>query len=185
MLTVYDLNFRNALIKLGMVYGRKSYSINLPKSELSEKDYFRGVIDGDGSLGLTSNGYPFVSLVTSSEAFAEAYLNFLKGITGKAKNITRNKRDGVFNIAIFKEDAQLLAALLYYPDCLALSRKVEAALKIAEWVRPNTMRKIEFERNRWTLEEDSYILTHTVEESAEFLQRTHKSIKVRLWRIRD
>jgi len=76
MLTVYDLNFRNALIKLDMVYGRKSYSINLPKSELSEKDYFRGVIDGDGSLGLTSNGYPFVSLVTSSEAFAEAYLNF-------------------------------------------------------------------------------------------------------------
>ncbi|MXQ53852.1 LAGLIDADG family homing endonuclease [Shimazuella alba] len=75
VLRVYDHKFREQLIKLGMFYGKKSSLIYPPRSSYSEVDYFRGYIDGDGSLGLTSNGFPYISVVTSCEHIAHAYLN--------------------------------------------------------------------------------------------------------------
>jgi hypothetical protein len=86
-------------------------------------------------------------------------MEFVERIIGKAKTCSRNLRDQVFNIAVFKEDAQRLAAAMYYEGSLALPRKMEKARQVAEWMRPMEMRKVE-NRKRWTSEEDCFVLTH-------------------------
>jgi hypothetical protein len=183
--SVYDKRFRDCLLSLGMPYGKKSAIIAPPTCEYAQIDYFRGILDGDGSLGITGNSFPFVALVTASSALAEVYLSFLSELTGKTKKLALNVRDRIYNITIYKEDAQIVASTLYYDGCLALTRKKQSAQRIQQWQRPDAMRKRDFARKTWLPDEDAYILSHTIEESAEMLNRTQKSIKTRLWRLRD
>lgn len=129
--TVHDLEFRQILVALGMPEGRKSAGIAPPQIRFSKSDYYRRLIDGDGALGLTSQGYPFLTLTTNSKAIADNYLEFISGIIGKVKTTSRNSRDKMFNIAVFKEDAQQLAAVMYYEGSLALPRKMKKAKQIA------------------------------------------------------
>jgi hypothetical protein len=37
---------------IGIPYGKKSETVNPPSNPFSEKDYIRGLIDGDGSIGM-------------------------------------------------------------------------------------------------------------------------------------
>jgi LAGLIDADG DNA endonuclease family protein len=83
--TVYDLAFRQALLALGMPEGRKSDLVKPPGVEFSQPDYYRGIVDADGALGLTSNGYPFLTLTTDSEALANGYMEFVEQIIGKVR----------------------------------------------------------------------------------------------------
>jgi len=150
---------------------------------MSEVDYVRGLVDGDGSLGLTAKGYPFVSLNTSSDAIAAFYIDFLHRVTGRPrKTSSRNKHDDTFNIAVFKEPAQTVSALLYYDGCLALTRKTRAAQAIRAWTRPVGMRFCDSVQ-LWTPEQDAYVLSHSVEDSMSALNRTKQSVDMRLWRL--
>jgi hypothetical protein len=121
--SVYDRSFRETLISIGFPIGRKSQEIVPPTRSFARVDYFRGWLDADGSLGLTSQGLPFLSLTTASYALMEAYVQFIREMTGKQKKPTRNTRDNIFNVTVYKEDARTLAGILYYDDCLALPRK--------------------------------------------------------------
>lgn len=175
---------RTALNDLGLPYGRKSKTIAPPTVEFSRGDYLRGVIDADGSVGYTSEGFPFLSLTTASTAIA-AYLCFYAGkVTGAERSLKRNARDGIYNILYTKENAQLLAADLYYKGCLSLERKQTAADSLGAWVRPAGMR-IAPDRRRWTAHEDRLLLRlNNDAEAAAELGRTEKSCYIRLWRLR-
>ena len=173
--------FTKELNAAGMPYGKKSDIISMPNDAIVI-DYFRGLIDGDGSLGLTAKGFPFVSLVTSSEQSATEYIEFLYSITGKRKTSTRNKRDGVFNIAVYKEDAQALVGVLYYDGCLCIQRRLESAKRVLEWRRPKSM-AVRDTRKPWDAEQDEFILNHDLHESMEKLGRSKKSVVTRLWRL--
>ena len=181
-LRVYAQEFRNELVRLGMSYGKKSETADVPRCEFSQADYFRGIIDGDGSLGFTSGGFPFLSLCTASENLAVAFESFTKQVTGKEKRLNRNSRDSVFNVILFKEDAQAVAATLYDGDCVSISRKKRLSLEIQAWKRPSSMRRV-LRKKFWTEEQDRYVRSHTIEESAFALQRTAQSVKTRLWRL--
>lgn len=61
--SVHDQRFRLSLLELGFPAGRKSERVSVPDVEVSKADYFRGLVDADGSLGLTANGFPFLALV--------------------------------------------------------------------------------------------------------------------------
>lgn len=65
--TVHDRSFREALIAKGLPQGKKSDIISIPDGEFAQVDYYRGIVDADGSLGITAQGIPFVSLMTVSE----------------------------------------------------------------------------------------------------------------------
>ncbi len=184
VLTVCSLQFRENLIRLGMSYGKKSMKLDVPKVRFSEADYFRETVDGDGSLGLTANGFPFLSLCTASVPMAMAFEQFISGITSKRKGVRPNRRDKVFNLCVYKEGAQAVVSVLYYPGCIALLRKTEAAAKVLAWKRPENMRRIDFPKLPWDGEQDRYVLSHTIEESSEALGRTTKSVRIRLWRLR-
>jgi hypothetical protein len=181
--TVSQKEFRDELAELGLPVGRKSSQISPPKAFYHKADYFRGLIDADGSLGLTRQGLPFISMITVSEYIAFAFQLYIAEITGKQKNQQRNIRDKAFNIMVWKEDAQLIVETLYYEGCLAIRRKREKAHPVMEWVRPSSMRRI-VGRRPWTSEEDLYALKLSIDEAMIQLNRSRHSVTVRRDRLR-
>jgi len=182
--TAFDLEFRTALNELGLPYGRKSKIISPPTVPFSEIDYWRGVIDGDGSLGITANQLPLLSLVTTSPFLYKAYTELLFRKIGKIKVNNPNKRDNAYNICILNEDAQKLINELYYPGCLCLDRKLISAGIARAWVRPADMVKKTWAVRKWTPKEDAIALKLPYKKAAEKLGRTEKSVQVRAWRLR-
>jgi hypothetical protein len=173
---------RARLVVAGMPSGAKSKSVRPPPGIFCAVDYFRGYLDGDGSVGTTANDLPFLSFGTGSELMALAIERFLASLTGKRKRVCRNRREGFFNLALFREDAQLVLRMLYYPNALALARKQAAAQKALEWQRPETMRKMA-PRIEWEDEADTVIRVCSIDEAARTLERSRSSIANRRFRL--
>ncbi|MGW4019935.1 LAGLIDADG family homing endonuclease [Streptomyces sp. NPDC005009] len=183
--TLCALAARTRLNELGLPYGRKSQTIEPPQGPFSARDYVRGLIDADGSVGLTGAGFPFVSVTTLSEAIGAYVCSYAQQVTGAERTLKRNTRDGIYNILYTKENAQKLAVDLYYPRSLSLARKQAAASALSGWVRPADMR-IAPQRKRWTEREDHVLLRlNNNAEAASTLGRTEKSCSIRLWRLQN
>ncbi|MFJ2108376.1 hypothetical protein ACIOHH_27705 [Streptomyces microflavus] len=182
--TLCDLEARTRIDGLGLPYGRKSKRITPPRVEFSRRDYLRGIIDADGSIGHTGQGLPFVSLTTASAAVGAYLCRYAKVVTGAARQIGRNARDGVYNVVYTKEAAVQLAEHLYYPGCLSLARKRTAATSLASWERPATMR-VRPPGRRWKPWEDRVLLSLDDDTaSAAELGRSKASCSVRIWRLK-
>ncbi|MEW2296962.1 LAGLIDADG family homing endonuclease [Streptomyces sp. NPDC006743] len=180
-----SLEARTRLNDLGLPYGRKSTSIAPPSGDFSRRDYLRGVIDADGSVGFTGNGFPFVSLTTASTSTATYLCQYVKEITGAERTVKRNTRDSIYNILYTMETAQTLAGHLWYPGCLSLDRKREAADSLTTWTRPSGMRAASRHR-RWSEREDRVLLElKSPLAAAQALGRTENSCSLRLWRLRN
>ncbi|WP_282702991.1 LAGLIDADG family homing endonuclease [Streptomyces sp. CC219B] len=181
--TVCSLEARTKVNELGLPYGPKSKTISPPSGAFSSRDYLRGIIDADGSVGYTKPGLPFISLTTASTDIAAYLCFYARELTGTERNIKRNERDDIYNICYWKEQAQELAADLYYPGCLSLQRKQTAADSLALWVRPAGMKVMT--HRRWKTWEDRVLLEHSDAASAAVeLDRTVQSCSLRLWRLR-
>lgn len=133
-LNIFDQSFRTMLEEFGLAPGKKSSSIRPPDfnaHNLIERDYWRGVIDGDGSLGFTKQGNPFISLVSKSNDLIEPYKDLIK-IHCDFRPITkRNKRDDAYNVTVFRQSPKLIERL-YPPDCLGIDRKIALARSILD-----------------------------------------------------
>lgn len=123
ILEACNLEFRQHLFNSGVPYGKKSLIIRQPQN-ISEIDYYRGLIDADGSVGVSNKGIKFISLTISSESLYKDYKTFLLKRLNFEVNVNRNKRDNIRNVMVTRENAVELAKLLYYKDCLALKRKL-------------------------------------------------------------
>ncbi|MFF3728268.1 LAGLIDADG family homing endonuclease [Streptomyces erythrochromogenes] len=179
-----SLEARSTINELGLPYGHKSMNIRPPRVDFSRRDYLRGIIDADGSVGYTSTGLPFVSLTTASTALGAYLCHYAKKITGAERTIKRNARDGIYNILYTKEAAQSLAAHLYYEGCLGLERKKAKAAEIRGWVRPAGMR-VAPPRRRWSPQDDETLSRlNDPAAAAVALDRTEQSCTMRLWRLR-
>ena len=183
--TVSNLAFRRELIELGLASGRKSATVAPPTPPYSVRDYMRGLIDGDGSVGFTRTGEPFLSFVTASQPLAEFFCAQALTVAGAYRSVNRNTRDGVYNPMVAGEPAVALAAWLYPEGCLALDRKREAAALVAGWRRPAGMRARPVPApRRWTAAEDADVFVGSVREAAARLGRTEKSVTIRRIRLR-
>jgi len=182
-LAIYDLNFRTEINNLGLPYGKKSTIIAPPSARFSEPDYIRGLVDGDGTLGISATGRPFIGLTTASEAIAIFYQEFVRRISNRPCSSKRNARDNIYNIISSTETAQQICAFLYYDGCLALDRKLKAAEQIASWNRPPDVKR-KPPSKRWRQSEDDFIRTHSIQESVASLGRSKKSISIRLLRLK-
>ncbi|MEU9165381.1 hypothetical protein AB0D29_34530 [Streptomyces sp. NPDC048424] len=183
--TVCSLEARSIVNELGIPYGKKSLTIKPPRADFSRPDYLRGIIDADGSLGWTAQGFPYLSLTSASTAVAAYLCHYGKKVTGTERTISRNTRDGVYNVCYYKETAQQLATHFYYDGSLALAHKKANAEAIQAWVRPATMR-IAPPRRRWTSQEDQELLRLNDPVAAGIaLNRTKQSCSVRLWRLQN
>ncbi|MFI8926730.1 hypothetical protein ACIG3E_03455 [Streptomyces sp. NPDC053474] len=180
-----SLEARTRINALGLPYGRKSKDIAPPRVAFCTRDYVRGIVDADGSVGYTSQGWPFVSLTTASTAIAAFFCDYARDLTGADRTIKRNARDSIYNVLYTKEPAQTLAAALYYPGCLSLQRKLDKADSLAAWSRPVGMRVAHTQR-RWTPEEDRRLLRiGDSSTAADYLGRSERSCHMRLWRLRS
>ena len=141
ILAFFDYDFRQELIAIGFPVGKKDTIEAPPSIPFCEIDFMRGLIDGNGSLGLDSRDIPFLSLTTKSDALCVFYLDFMKRHFDVVKTCNRNKRDSIYNIVLLNERAQELAALLYYPACLCIERKRSKAKEVLNWKRPDWMPK--------------------------------------------
>ncbi|NGO48480.1 hypothetical protein G6048_42535 [Streptomyces sp. YC419] len=181
--TLCSLEARTRLNELGLPYGRKSKKITPPRVEFSRRDYLRGVIDADGSVGYTSQGLPFISLTTASTAIVAYLCFYTRKMTGSERSPRRNQRDGIYNIMYITEAAQALTAHLYYPGCLSLKRKQAAADSVANWVRP-TGSKPRPPRIKWTCEMDRILLAApTIAHAAAELNYSQSACQVRRWKL--
>lgn len=180
------LEARLALIAAGLPVGRKSREISPPKAPFAVADYVRGLVDGDGSLGRTSRGWPFISFVTASEQLAQFYVRTLLDVTGARRNPARNRRDDIFNILVTNDPAVAWARWLYYADnVMAIPRKLGAAQAMLDWERPAEMRaRPRCGHRRWTSDEDRLVASLSIKEAAAALQRTEQSVNLRRWRLR-
>jgi hypothetical protein len=182
--TMCRQEFREDIEACGVPVGKKSFVVRPPDVPFSVPDYWRGVVDADGSIGITKAGVPFVSLITVSEAIARAFESFLQTITGKEKHTNRNTRDQAFNIMVTREDAMAVAKTLYPEGCLALDRKAAKAKEVLSWVRPVTVRRRTSRVTDWTPAEDAIILSMTPKEAQLRLGRSRASVSCRLRRLR-
>ncbi|MGW2252719.1 hypothetical protein ACWCXH_21335 [Kitasatospora sp. NPDC001660] len=183
MWTVCAREFREELQALGLPVGPKSEIVVPPNRPFSERDYVRGLIDADGSLGITAKTLPFLSFTTQSDTMAAFFAGYAEQLCGMKRKLARNKRDGIYNILFTREAAVAITAELYYPGCLALPRKQAGAAHVEAWVRPPTM-GIAAPRRSWTTEEDVVLLgAASMELAAGQLGRTLKSCTIRKWRL--
>lgn len=138
-LSIYNKDVINNFIKYGVPAGKKSNIISIPTMSISEQDYWRGMIDGDGSLGFrkSSNSnklHPFISLVISSEELKNNYLNLISRLINKNIKSSRNKRDNVYNIVLSYGSAIKMVSHIYYDGHdISLNRKSMIAEKIKNW----------------------------------------------------
>ena len=184
--TVSDLAFRRELLELGLLTGRKSATVAPPMAPFSARDYLRGLIDGDGSVGFTRTGRPFLSFVTASQPLADFFCAQALDVAGAYRSVNRNARDGVYNPMVAAEPAATLAAWLYVDSCLALERKRQAAALVAAWTRPAGMRARPLAgARRWTAEEDSDVFNGSLREAARRLGRSERSVSMRRVRLRQ
>lgn len=127
VLTLCSRDLGRQLMRLGIPSGKKSTLVAAPTTPYHAQAFWRGVVDGDGSVGF-ANGVPFISLATSSERLANDYKRFLLGTTGRAPTTSVNARDGIWNVMVVRQRARALAAALYQDGALSIERKRAAAL---------------------------------------------------------
>ena len=166
--------FRDRMKSYGFPVGKKDTIVAPPPlGKFSEIDYMRGLIDGDGSLGITQTNCVFLSFVTNSIAIKEYYVNLITRITHKPHFFTKTA-DGTYRVNLNMEEAQYMVKTLYYDDCLSLNRKLEKAKTIINWTRT-------INPSRWTAEEIKYALNNSLEQSATLLNRIKKAISVKVY----
>src|ERR1035437_4749065 len=158
--------------------GKKSETIMPPNCKYSEYDYWRGIIDGDGSIGFRngrSTPTPYISLVTNSGHLAEAFELFLFKETYSKNKSSKNKRDNCYNIVLGGYYVFTFLEKVYYDKCLALDRKLNKAANIlsSNWL--SLTKKRPFSR-----EEDTFLLTLPLSEIMRFSTRDRSVLRTRL-----
>lgn len=133
----YQKEFREFLINKGFPVSNKTELANIPNDSYSIYDFWRGVIDGDGSLGISKalGNKPFLSLCTDAEGIKEGYLGFLKNEFGIIKKSSRNKRDNAYNIMIYGKKVIPIISKLYLENSpsLFIDRKHQKAIEICSY----------------------------------------------------
>lgn len=131
-----DKNFFEFLLNIG-VTPKKSKTIRelkIPKKYFS--DFFRGCIDGDGSISISKhpeskhNQYK-VRLCSASKNFLIWILkNCIDLFKVKGGSISISQKSSVYVLTFAKEDSIKILRLIYKNSSVSLSRKKETALKI-------------------------------------------------------
>jgi len=135
-LSICNQDFLQEINSLGVPIGKKSSIINMPSSIVHKEDYWRGIIDGDGSIGfrkIATKITPYISLITTSDNLIFNYLRYMKDVFEKQFICNRNKRDNAYNFLVESRRAQQICSLLYYDGCFGMQRKINAAKSVKEW----------------------------------------------------
>lgn len=179
--TCHEITLRENLLDQGFPEKNKTKLGKVPIGEYREGAFWRGYIDGDGSIGMTKNNEPFISFTISSKKLKEEYLKFLERKFNVIKILKPNKRDNVYNVTVKNEDAIALGDYIYNEASIKMDRKYNKYLEIKKWKR--SKKKINV--RTWTPKEDEFILNNCLADSMIKLNRSKSSINMRLWRLKQ
>lgn len=183
--TTFSLNIngreaRDFFEARGVTSGKKSDSVVFMGTQFPD-DYVRGLIDGDGSVGWTARGYPFISFITASKAMAEGLSNYIFSVTGVRRVPTVSSRDGAYSLMVTSDAAKLLGSRIYTQKTVSIPRKRQEAESFRSWEPSNY--RFGVKRTSWTSDDDQIVIENTVEIAAQILDRTTSSVKTRKWRL--
>lgn len=179
---VFAQEFRSQLKALGFPIENKHKLAAMPPGA-HPVGFWRGYIDGNGSIGVTNKGLPFISLTTPSDAIAVSFADFLEPIIGYRKKTKPNKRDRVYNLMLTKEVAVAAIERLYSDAEIALPRKLEAAVGVMNWERPAGMRRSS-RSERWSSDDLQFLSTHDLAECIAHFGSTRTATAIVLKRNR-
>jgi transposase len=123
-LTVGSRRLAQRLLSLGRYEGPIDGTL------IQSRDFWRGIVDGDGSLGILASGYAYIGLV-GSRRLLEAFLVFLQE-NGLGARMTIRPDKTIFQVATAGHIAEKIVSLLYENATVALDRKAASAAKIAD-----------------------------------------------------
>lgn len=124
-LRVTSRNLYNGLKRIGIC--DKSLERIPNDIQAQSKDFWRGVVDGDGWLSTTSAACPAVTLI-GGEILIEKFIDFYK-TNLNISHITKRKRKsvGLYEVTLTGKKALSLVDLLYSSPEVYLERKFERA----------------------------------------------------------
>jgi len=182
-LTIYNIKTRRFLSKF-IPAGKKCKTIKPPEAEdfFEKRHYIRGLTDADGSIGITSNNRPFWSLCTSSESVKSFFLKDIIETLNFDKRLNRNKRDNVYNIILYDEDAIEYLKRIYNNASIFSKRKHKLFKEVILWKRTSQKRK--GRKKIWLPYEDKIAMNNSllIEEKMKLLNRSKSSVVTRIWR---
>lgn len=123
-----------SLVRYGIV-PNKSVTATVPQWLVDDKDWWRGVVDGDGWISWTtqSGGYPLIGLCGSHRAVTQ-FQEFAKQITNSSARVIANGTTGnCWRIQFAGSHAVKIVRHLYSGDGVALPRKKALAVAVIEW----------------------------------------------------
>ena len=107
----------------------------------------------------------------------------MKEIVGIEKRLNRNKRDNVYNIVLYAEDAIKFAKYTYDKATIYLNRKYLKFNKILQWERIEPKRI--GRKKIWLSKEDKIVLSNiSLNDKMLILNRSKSSISTRMWRLK-
>ena len=161
----HDKNFLAYCENNGFPKVDKDKNINIPLI-YSEPDFWRGVIDGDGSIGSKKvDNQPFVNLTTNSDYLKESFCDLIQKITKFRPKCNRNKRDNIYNITLHGIKALKILQYIYQDAEIFLLRKYEKYQSVASWQKKNMAG---IKRQLWSKEEEDDLFKLTIQE---FMQK--------------
>lgn len=132
----YAVVFRNRLITNSLVHQglspRKSGNEKLPKFNwIDNPDFFRGLVDGDGAISISTSKSSSIELHNSLE-IVTGFIDFVNKHVVHSKNktptlISTFENGSLYSVGFYGKTAVEILKILYYKDCLAIKRKIESA----------------------------------------------------------
>ena len=134
----------------------KTYTTKVPKKIIGskyEKDFWRGVIDGDGSVW-EGKSSPGISLVGTKE-ICDGFLNFINREGFRTSMRTKKrKNDKSYNMTFSSRDTVNLLEILYKNSTIYLDRKFKRANSLIEKYK----NKIYIKRQKKTMNGDRKVI---------------------------
>lgn len=138
-----DKNFFEFLLELGLTPKKSKTIGKLKIPEIYFQHFFRGCIDGDGSISIST--HPESKYLQYKVRLCSASKNFLdwilelshKHFNIKGGSISKKDKSSVYVLRFGKEDSIKILRMIYSKNVLCLSRKRNIALRIlgkpGEW----------------------------------------------------
>ncbi len=171
---VCNYALRQELLRLGLPTGSKATVVGPPVGPFDRRGYLRGLIDGDGSVGLGKTG-PVIAFCSASSSLMTYFCEMVEEVTGVPRKVSYHEKRRMYGNSITGEPAVVFAEWLYPQGCLALDRKMRSAERVKRWTREPGRRP--YRRHRaWTADADAIVLSMSAAEAAVALGRSESAV---------
>lgn len=127
-LVVNSSRMASALSRWG-IHSPRTWTASTHESMLLDRDYWRGMIDGDGTLCEDRKGRRILKIV-GSKAICDQFLDFARHY-GYGYRVKVHPCKSIFNVGLNGDEAVCVAKLLYSNASLFLPRKINI---VSRWI---------------------------------------------------